>query len=81
MAMREVGKKYAFTYKEVTYNVDGWADPKKFKPLAFDLVAIRVLRKGKEVGYNGWWSGGAWEAKRKKAEDKVIAWKRKAEAI
>jgi len=72
---KEVGKN-CFSYKEITFDDNGWADSNKFIPLAYDLVTMRVERGGEKIIYNGWWTGTQWEARKNKNHDKVLEWKK-----
>jgi hypothetical protein len=65
-----------FTYKDIEYDIDGWADCKRFLPEDFDLVLMRLKR---EKTINGWISGLAWNGLRLKPDDEVLFWKRRLE--
>lgn len=73
---REVGLRYYYTYSEVEYNDDGWADPRWYKPLRCDLVNMKVLSSydGKFKEFHGWWNGKVWVGCRLREEDHVLAW-------
>jgi hypothetical protein len=83
MAIREVGQPYVFTYKEVKEEEDGWVSLKKFYPLRFDLVSLRIKRGSCEEKKQipGWWTGEAWEGQKLKIDDVVIGWKQDPEAL
>jgi hypothetical protein len=63
-----------YTYKDVEYDIDGWADCKRFLPDDYDLVFLRLFR---EKTIPGWISGSSWYGLRLKKEDSVTYWKRK----
>jgi hypothetical protein len=63
-----------YTYKDIQFDIDGWADSKRFLPDDFDLVYMRLKR---EKTVAGWIAGTIWIGLRLKPDDKVIAWKRK----
>ena len=65
-----------YTYKDVKYDIDGWADSKEFLPDDYDLVYLKV--EGKKT-MPGWASGTSWHGLRYKEGDKVSYWKRKPE--
>lgn len=65
-----------YTYKDVFYDIDGWADVSKFLPDDYDLVYMKI--DGKKT-IPGWICGSSWQGLRLKAEDKVLYWKRKPE--
>lgn len=62
-----------FTYPEVKYDPDGWADAAKYLPDKFDLVKVKI----KNGGYkSAWHQGNAWEGYRIKPEDEILYWKK-----
>lgn len=64
----------AFTYKDVVYDIDGWADSARFLPCDFDLVILKV--EGKK-SISGWSTGASWDGLNLAIGDKVLYWKRK----
>ena len=74
---KEVGKRYYLTYYDVEYNDDGWVNPKKYKPLACDIVTILVqnTKTERQRSLSGWWTGFIWEALHLTEDDKVLAWR------
>lgn len=66
-------KKNIFTYDDVIYSKDGWADIKKFVPMEYDLVCVKI--EGKDRDYFGWWTGSSWEGSKISKNDVVIKWK------
>ena len=73
---KEVGKRYYLTYYDVEYTDDGWVNPKKYKPLACDMVTIEVhTPEGKIKNLNGWWTGFEWEALHLQPQDTVRQWR------
>jgi hypothetical protein len=65
-----------YTYQDVDYDLDGWADAKKCLPEDFDLVYMRLKR---ERTIPGWVNGTKWHGLRLKSDDEVVLWKRKLE--
>lgn len=65
-----------FTYRDVQYDIDGWADCARYLPEDFDLVFMRLKR---EKTIPGWISGRSWSGLRLKNDDVVLFWKRKDE--
>lgn len=65
-----------YTYKDIRFDVDGWANSKKFLPEDFDLVLLRLKR---ERTIPGWINGMKWEGIRLKKDDLVMFWKRNEE--
>lgn len=61
-----------FSYKDIDYDPDKWADAKKFFPADFDLM----LLKTKDKTYSGWASGYKWDGYKHKKENEVLYWKR-----
>lgn len=59
-------------YKDVKFDVDGWACAKQYMPLDFDLCHLKL----KDRVRAGWASGNAWEGLKLKASDEVLQWKR-----
>lgn len=60
-----------YTYKDVEWDLDGWADSKKYFPMDFDLVQMQ-LKRGKTVP--GWASGLSWCGLRLKKDDEILSW-------
>lgn len=65
-----------YSYKDVEYDIDGWADCARFLPDDYDFVFMRLLRN-KTIA--GWISGYTWTGLRLKQDDVVVFWKRKEE--
>lgn len=65
-----------YTYKDVTYDSDGWADVTKYLPEDYDLVYLRLKR---ERTIPGWIFEKTWYALRLLKDDVVLFWKRKKE--
>lgn len=61
-----------FSYKDVKYDEDGWADASKYQPIDFDLVFMKTT-EGKVK--SGWIATNVWEGIRLRPEEKVIKWK------
>lgn len=62
-----------YTYKDVRYGVDGWADAKKYLPIEFDMVML--FTKNHKVLF-GWSTGTDWDGLRIDIDEDIIAWKR-----
>lgn len=65
-----------YSYKDVNYDINGWADSTKFLPEDFDLVLMKI--DGKKTIY-GWAIGNSWSGLKYKKGEKVLYWKRKPE--
>jgi hypothetical protein len=65
-----------YSYQDFEYDIEGWAESKKYLPDDFDLVYMRLER---EKTIPGWINGSIWCGLRLKPQDKVIFWKRKLE--
>ena len=63
-----------FSYAKIKYDKDGFADASKYKPDKFDLVNIKINRKGWKKTIAGWWTGSEWYSRRLLEGDKVVAW-------
>jgi hypothetical protein len=62
-----------YSYKDVEYDIDGWADVNKYLPDDFDLVFMR-LKRNRTIP--GWVNGSTWEGLRFKNDDVVLFWKK-----
>lgn len=69
--------KIVFQYKDVDFDLDGWADATKYRPVDFDLVLLQI--EGREKPISGWAVGNTWDSVRMKDKDIVLTWKRKRE--
>ena len=65
-----------YSYGDVEYDIDGWADVTRFLPNDFDLVFLRLKR---ERTIPGWINGQSFEGRKLKPDDVVLFWKRKEE--
>lgn len=65
-----------YSYKDVHYDNDGWADCREALPEDYDLVYMKVDRKNHIPGWN---AGASWYGLRLKSGDSVTHWKRKPE--
>ena len=63
-----------YTYNDVEFDDEEWADAEKFLPADFDLVIIQV--QGKEP-ICGWSTGSNWDGLFYQPGDKIFRWKRK----
>lgn len=66
-------KNERYSYKNVFFDEDGWADAKKYVPEDFDLVSVKI--KNKKI-CSAWVNGKTWDGLKIKREDEVLAWKR-----
>ena len=65
-------KKPRFSYKDILFDRDGWADSEKYLPKDADLVYMR-LRRNKTI--RGWIFGKIWCGGQLREGDKVMFWK------
>lgn len=78
--MQKVGNKISefptkhFSYNDIKYDEDGWADARLFHPLDYDLLYLKI--EGKNEHVRGWCSGNVWDGLKYKTGDKVLFWKR-----
>lgn len=63
-----------FSYQDVQYDGEGWADVARYLPVECDLVILKLKDK-KPIA--GWVSGNKWYGLRLKDKDRVLFWKRK----
>lgn len=66
-----------YTYKDVSFDANGWADVERFLPITFDLC----LLKSKDRIFTGWFNGMTWDGLRMKPNDVVLYWKRKLDEL
>jgi hypothetical protein len=62
-----------YTYNDVEYDSDKWADSSLFLPEDFDLVLLDI--EGKKP-ISGWYNASQWTGLRLRKGDKVKRWKR-----
>lgn len=81
--MKKVGK-YVFketdkvlSYKTVVSDIDGWVDAKKYLPVDYDLMYLKI--KDKPTAH-GWIVGRKWDGLKIKPEDEILYWKKKQES-
>lgn len=65
-----------YTYTDIKFDSNGWADSKTDLPGDFDLVYMKV---GEKKIIPGWISGSSWNGLRLKSKDLIPYWKRKPE--
>lgn len=68
------GKERKFTYNDVQYDPDKWADASKFLPGDFDLVFLKVDGQKKKVP--AWSNGQKWDGANFREEYNVLYWKK-----
>lgn len=75
--IKQVGRKYEWTYVDCIPDEDQWVAHKKFRPFPFDMTLVKVKRAGKVLSKEipAWWTGEAWKGRNLKKEDQVIFWK------
>jgi hypothetical protein len=65
--------KRPISYAQVPRDKMGWVIDPIWKPILFDLVALKVT--GRKNPINGWWDGKKWVSIRLLKEYVVTAWK------
>jgi hypothetical protein len=65
-----------YTYRDVKFDLDGWADSKEYLPEDYNLVYMKI--EGRKT-IPGWSIGSSWSGLRLKLTDQVIYWKRQTE--
>ena len=68
---KKTGKSRRFSYKDVKYDYDEWADASEYLPADFDLLYMKTKSKI----YNGWISGTKWDGLKIPQDEKVLFWK------
>lgn len=63
-----------YSYHDVKYDDDGWADASKYLPLDFDLVYLKAVDR-KEV-IRGWHCHNVWDGYKLKDKEKILYWKK-----
>lgn len=73
----ELGNGNDITYRDIAYDSQGFANPVKFLPTAFDLVMMKIRRGALEIinPISGWWTGNRWDGKNVEPGDKILGWK------
>lgn len=69
-------KNNLFSYRDVDFDDDGWADAKRFLPHDYDLMYLKLKDKGV---ISGWVAYEEWQGLRLKSNDEVLYWKRQSE--
>lgn len=69
-----LGRTRKFSYRDILFDEDGWADAKKYLPGDYDLVFLDI--EGKPPT-SGWSIGDDWDGLYIEKGDKVLYWKRK----
>lgn len=60
-------------YRDCKFDIDGWADSKKYLPKDFDLVYMKT----KDKTCHGWHCGNIWDGLKIQPEYNVLYWKKK----
>lgn len=71
---KKKGKQRKFSYTDVEYDCDDWADAAKYLPADYDLVHLKTEKKT----ISGWRSGNVWAGLRLKGDEKFLYWKRQS---
>lgn len=70
----KIGEQFVrFSYRDVVYDDDDWADASRFLPADYDMMSLK-LDTGRKIP--GWIQGNQWEALRLKPGNQVLFWKR-----
>lgn len=69
----KTGKPRKFSYKDVEFDENKWADAKKFFPADFELMFLKTKSKT----YIGWVNGLEWDGLNVPNNIEVLYWKRK----
>ncbi len=67
------GTKRPYSYGDVFFDADGWADVKRYLPVSYELV---LMKDENDKTIIGWHSGGSWDGLKYKAQE-IKLWKRK----
>ena len=73
---KKTNKKRKFSYTDVKYDDEKWADASEYLPADFDLVFLRIQDKPIT---SGWINGIKWEGLKVIEADKVLYWKKRKE--
>ncbi len=67
-----------YSYRDVNYDLDEWADANKYLPKEYDLCLLKT-----DIGrtINGWHNGTSWDGLRLKDGEKIKFWQKKREII
>lgn len=76
--VKKVGKQYGkrkrpFSYHDVEFDENKWADASKYLPIDFDLCHCRV--KDHDKTRSGWYTGHQWDGIKIRDTDTVLFWK------
>lgn len=61
-----------YSYMDVKFDEDGWADTKEFIPADFDLCYLKIKDKKTK---SGWANGLKWDGLNVDPDDEVLYWK------
>lgn len=76
----ENGKYRKYSYKDVVFDKDGWADASMYLPKDYDLVHMKLKRDNVENKIlPGWIFCRTWRGLNLRIQDRIIAWKIKPE--
>jgi hypothetical protein len=76
VGIREKNKKKYYTYKDVHFDEDGWADVNLYLPMEYDLCYLKTANEETKIG---WSKGNKWDGQKIKKTDVILFWKRKSE--
>lgn len=69
---KKPGGGYVYSYTDVDFDKNGWADATKYLPDEFDLCYLRT-DSGMKIG---WFCGNGWDGKTVEKWDVITKWKR-----
>lgn len=75
-AHRPGTSKKQYSYTDILFDKDGWADSSKFLPISYDLMLLKDEKGLKQIG---WYTGQAWDGSRYNGQH-ITHWKRKMDA-
>lgn len=67
-------KKKQFSYKDVKFDIGGWADSNEYLPFSYDLCYVKTEPEVKNL--IAWHTGQIWDGLNMKSSYKVLCWKR-----
>ncbi len=68
----KTGKERLFSYRDIEYDFDSWADASKYLPADCDLMHLKTETNT----MSGWSCGELWDGLRLKPDCKVLYWKK-----
>jgi len=75
----QVGEKVRkFSYRDIPFDPDGWADAKKYLPADYDLMFLNIKDKKSSCG---WSVGNKWDGSKLENTDEILYWKKKPDEV